>query len=107
MSGLTRFLGEHAASGLDSLLVLSFIVGLVLSPRLTSAPPTSLWWVKRTILHIYDMGFAFFTDLLDYLIGRRPRRRAALPPRTPVPGSAAGAAPSDRRQIRASSVPLS
>ena len=68
MSGLTRFLGDTPLRVFIRLLVLSFIVGLVLSV-LNIRPSDIYWWAERTILHIYDMGFAFFADSLDYLIG--------------------------------------
>ena len=67
MSGLTRFLGDTPLRVFLRLLVLSFIVGLVLS-ALNIRPFHIYRWVERTILHIYDMGFAFFADSLDYLI---------------------------------------
>ena len=67
MSGLTRFLGDTPLRVFVRLLVLSFIVGLVLS-ALSIRPADIYWWVERTILHIYDMGFAFFTDSFGYLI---------------------------------------
>ena len=68
MSGLTRFLGDTPLRVFIRLLVLSFIVGLVLS-ALNIRPSDIYRWVERAILHIYDMGFAFFADSLDYLIG--------------------------------------
>ena len=67
MHGLTRFLGDTPLRVFIRLLVLSFIVGLVLS-ALNIRPYDVYWWAERTIRHIYDMGFAFFTDSLDYLI---------------------------------------
>ena len=67
MSGLTRFLGDSPWRVFIRLLVLSFIVGLVLS-ALNIRPIDVYWWVERTIRHIYDMGFAFFTNSLDYMI---------------------------------------
>jgi hypothetical protein len=67
MSGLTRFLGDTPLRVFLRLLVLSFFVGLVLS-ALSIRPADIYWWVERTVLRIYDTGFAFFTDSLDYLI---------------------------------------
>ena len=67
MQALTRFLGDTPLRVFIRLLVLSFIVGLVLS-ALKIRPYDIYWWVERTILHIYDMGFAFFADSLGYLI---------------------------------------
>jgi len=67
MSGLTRFLGDTPLRVFIRLLVLSFIVGLVLS-ALGIRPIDIYWWIERTVRHIYDMGFAFFADSLNYLI---------------------------------------
>ena len=68
MSGrLTRFLGDTPLRVLIRLLVLSFIVGLVLS-ALNIHPFQVYDWVERLALHVYAMGFAFFADALDYLL---------------------------------------
>ncbi len=67
MQGLTRFLGDTPWRVAVRLLVLSFVVGLVLS-ALGLRPYDIYWWIRRTILHIYDMGFAFFANSFDYLI---------------------------------------
>jgi hypothetical protein len=67
MSQLTRFLGDAPLRVLIRLLVLSFIVGLVLS-ALNIHPLDIYWWIERIVLRIYDMGFALFADALDYLI---------------------------------------
>ena len=67
MQGLTRFLGRHAAPGLrpPARALLYRRAGAVGAEH----PPDDIyWWVERTIRHIYDMGFAFFTNSLDYLI---------------------------------------
>ena len=67
MHGLTRFLGDTPLRVFIRLLVLSFIVGLVLS-ALSIRPIDIYWWVERTIRHIYNMGFAFFADSFNYLV---------------------------------------
>jgi hypothetical protein len=67
MSGLTRFLGDTPLRVLVRLLVLSFVVGLALS-ALGLRPFQIYRWVEAGIRHVYDMGFAFFADSLDYLI---------------------------------------
>lgn len=67
MSGFTRFLGDTPLRVFLRLLVLSFIVGLVLSAL--NVRPWDIWrWVERIVERIYHMGFAFFADSLDYLI---------------------------------------
>ncbi len=68
MQGLTRFLGDTPLRVLIRLVALSFVVGLVLS-ALDIRPYQIYRWVERVVLHIYNMGFAFFADSLDYLIG--------------------------------------
>ncbi len=67
MSGLTRFLGDTPLRVAVRLIVLSVVVGFVLSV-LNIRPADVYWWVERSIHHIYDMGFSFFTGSLGYLI---------------------------------------
>ena len=68
MSGrVTRFLGDTPLRVAARLLVLSFIVGLVLS--VLNIRPWEVWrWVERAVERIYNMGFAFFIDALEYLV---------------------------------------
>ena len=67
MSGLTRFLGDTPLRVIVRLIVLSIVVGLVLSV-LNIRPADVYWWGERTIHHIYEMGFDFFTQSFGYLI---------------------------------------
>jgi hypothetical protein len=64
---LTQFLGDTPARVFLRLLVLSFLVGLVLS-TLNIHPFDVYYFVERAIRRIYDMGFAFFEEALGYLI---------------------------------------
>ena len=65
--GLSRFLGDTPLRVGVRLLVLSFIVGLVLSAL--DIRPWQIWlWARRLVERIYNMGFAFFADAFDYLI---------------------------------------
>ena len=64
---LNRFLGDTPVRIAIRLLVLSFIVGLVLS-ALNIDPFDIYLWIERLVLRIYDMGFAFFGDALEYLL---------------------------------------
>jgi len=64
---LTRFLGDTPLRVFVRLLVLSFIVGLVLSV-LNIHPYDVYFWVERLIVRIYDMGFRFIFDALEYLV---------------------------------------
>jgi len=68
MSGrLTQFLGDTPLRVFARLLVLSFIVGLVLS--VLNIHPFQIYdWVERLVWRIYDMGFEFFEDALQYLV---------------------------------------
>ena len=63
---LNRFLGDTPLRVAIRLLVLSLIVGLLLS-TLRIHPFEIYRWIERQILRIYDMGFACFGDLLEYL----------------------------------------
>jgi hypothetical protein len=64
---LNRFLGDTPLRVLVRLLVISFIVGLVLS-TLNIHPFDVYRWAERAVLRIWDMGFAFFGDALDHLL---------------------------------------
>ena len=68
MSGrLTQFLGDTPLRVFIRLLVLSFIVGLVLA-TLNIHPFDIYYWIERAVLRIYEMGFAFFGNALEYLL---------------------------------------
>ena len=68
MSGrLARFLGDSPLRVFLRLLVLSFIVGLVLS-ALNIRPSQVYFWIERTVTRIYDMGFEFVEEGLNYLV---------------------------------------
>ena len=68
MSGrLARFLGDSPLRVFVRLLVLSFIVGLVLS-ALNLNPWDIYYWVERTIRRIWAMGFDFIEEALGYLL---------------------------------------
>jgi hypothetical protein len=67
MQGLTRFLGDTPLRVAIRLIVLSFVVGLVLS-ALGISPRDVYEWVRRAAVHIYDMGFDIFSNSLTYLI---------------------------------------
>jgi len=64
---LTRFLGDTPARVFVRLLVLSFIVGLVLS-ALNIRPWQIYRWVERAFWRMYDMGFEVFREALEYLL---------------------------------------
>lgn len=64
---LSRFLGDTPLRVFVRLLVLSFVVGLVLS-ALNIRPLQIYRWIERAILRIYDMGFEVFREAFDYLL---------------------------------------
>jgi hypothetical protein len=67
MSGFARFLGDSPTRVLIRLIVLSFIVGLVLSALHIDLYDIT-FWVRRTVEGIYDQGFAILRNGLRYLI---------------------------------------
>lgn len=68
MSGrLTQFLGDTPLRVFLRLLVLSFVVGLVLS-ALNIHPLDIYDWVERVAWRIWYMGFDFFGYALQYLL---------------------------------------
>jgi hypothetical protein len=64
---LNRFLGDTPLRVFIRLVVLSFIVGLVLS-ALNIRPIQVYRWLERVIQRIYEMGFDFFGYALEYLV---------------------------------------
>ena len=64
---LNRFLGDTPLRVLIRLLVLSFIVGLVLS-ALNIRPLQLYRWIERVLERIWAMGFDFLGEAAEYLI---------------------------------------
>jgi Domain of unknown function (DUF6460) len=67
MQGLTRFLGDTPWRVAIRLVLLSFVVGLVLS-ALGFRPYDIYEWMRHAILRIYDMGFDIFANSFTYLV---------------------------------------
>lgn len=64
---LSRFLGDSPLRVALRLLVLSFVVGLVLSAL--DIHPFDLWvWAERLVMRIYHMGFDVVVRAADYLL---------------------------------------
>ena len=63
---LNQFLGDTPARILVRLLVLSFIVGLVLS-AIGLHPLEIFDWMERFVVRIYEMGFEAVREGLRYL----------------------------------------
>ena len=64
---LNRFLGDTPLRVVLRLLVLSFIVGLVLS-ALNIRPIEVWWWIERAVARIWAMGFDFLGEAFSYLV---------------------------------------
>jgi len=68
MSGpVTRFLGDSPWRVALRLIVLSVIVGLVLS-AFNLHPLDIYFWAERAFLRIYNMGFALFENAFGYFL---------------------------------------
>lgn len=64
---LSRFLGDSPLRVAFRLLVLSFVVGLVLSTL--NIHPFELWaWAERLVVRLYDMGFEVLERAAGYLL---------------------------------------
>lgn len=64
---LSRFLGDSPLRVAFRLLVLSFVVGLVLS--MLNIHPFELWaWAERLVVRLYDMGFEVLERAAGYLL---------------------------------------
>lgn len=66
MSGLNRFLGDSPLRVLVKLLVVSFLVGIVLS-ALGLSPFDVIDGIRNMLLRIWNMGFATFDRFFGYL----------------------------------------
>lgn len=67
MSALARFLGDSPLRVFLKLLVVSFLVGVVIS-AFGWSPYDILEWVRDTLLRIWNMGFATVDRLLGYML---------------------------------------
>ncbi|WP_336055785.1 DUF6460 domain-containing protein [Nitratireductor sp. CH_MIT9313-5] len=67
MSALTRFLGDSPLRILVKLLVVSFIVGFIMSVFHWS--PWDVWYSLRDmVLHVWNMGFDALGNLAGYIV---------------------------------------
>ncbi len=67
MSGLARFLGDSPLRVLIKLLVVSLIVGFVMSV-FNWTPWDVLHALRDTILRLWNMGFAAVADFFGYIV---------------------------------------
>ena len=67
MHGLTRFLGDTPLRVFIRLLIVSFVVGVILS-ALNIEPVEVYYWIERLVTRIWNMGFDFFEDAFQYLV---------------------------------------
>ena len=66
MSGLTSFLGDSPLRVFLKLLVVSFLVGVVMS-AFGWSPFDVLQWIEDTLTRIWNMGFATVDRFVGYL----------------------------------------
>jgi hypothetical protein len=66
VSGLTRFLGDSPLRVFLKLLVVSFLVGVVMS-AFGWSPFDVLQWIEDTLTRIWNMGFATVDRFVGYL----------------------------------------
>lgn len=67
MSALTRFLGDTPLRVLLKLVVVSFIVGLVMS-AFGWSPFDLLYGIRDFFLRIWNMGFAAIENFIGYFL---------------------------------------
>jgi hypothetical protein len=67
MSAVNRFLGDSPLRVLVKLIVISFLVGIVMSVMGWS-PYDIIYGVRDFFLHLYDTGFAAFGRFIDYFL---------------------------------------
>jgi hypothetical protein len=67
VSGLTKFLGDTPLRVFLKLLVVSFLVGVVLS-AVGWSPFDVLQWFQNTLRRIWYMGFATVDRFIGYLL---------------------------------------
>lgn len=67
MSALTRFLGDTPLRVLLKLVIVSFIVGLVMS-AFGWSPLDLLYGVRDFFLRIWNMGFAAIENFVGYFV---------------------------------------
>jgi hypothetical protein len=66
VSGLNRFLGDSPLRVFLKLLVVSFLVGVVMS-AFGWSPFDVLQWIEDTLTRIWNMGFATVDRFVGYL----------------------------------------
>ncbi len=67
MSAITRFLGDSPLRIILKLLVISFLVGVVMS-AFGWSPYDVLWQVRKFFLDIWNMGFAAIDRFAGYIL---------------------------------------
>jgi len=67
MSAVNRFLGDSPLRVLIKLIVISFLVGIVMSVMGWS-PYDVIYAVRDFVLYVYDTGFEAFGRFIDYFL---------------------------------------
>lgn len=65
--GVNRFLGDTPGRVLVKLILISLIVGVVMS-AFNWSPYDVLWGIRDFVLRLWNMGFSAFSRFADYLI---------------------------------------
>ncbi|WP_099867929.1 DUF6460 domain-containing protein [Pararhizobium haloflavum] len=67
MSGrVTRFLGDTPGRTVIKLLIVSFIVGVIMS-AMNWYPMDVYYWLRNFVLYLWDLGFEAFGSVGRYL----------------------------------------
>lgn len=64
--GVTRFLGDSPGRVIVKLLVVSFIVGVVMS-AMNWYPADIYYWLRDFVVYLWNMGFEAFGNIGRYL----------------------------------------
>lgn len=67
VSGLDKFLGDSPLRVAIKLLVISFLVGVVMS-TFGWSPYEVIAWARDTVLRAWNMGFATVDRFVDYML---------------------------------------
>lgn len=65
--GVNRFLGDAPGRVLIKLILISLVVGVVMS-AFNWTPYDILWGIRDFVLRLWNMGFSAIAHFVDYLI---------------------------------------
>lgn len=67
MSGIAKFLGDSPLRVAIKLLIISFLVGVVMS-TFGWSPYEVVAWARDTVMRAWNMGFATVDRFLEYML---------------------------------------